>query len=555
MQWHKTRWALLGILPGVLVVYLLLFVMQRFELGGDFVEVFGHLVIFVATIISMFVLVTVHSDVDSVRIYLPIRIFRLPLATWKMVAIFLLYGILASSAVSLYTAFMAKTLLGLPISIGVPVAIAAAATAVVLAWSYAQQETTPEVTIVSGLLVAAGAIWIFQQQSILEAVRSVGIGTSAVIFALAVYVLAFLGFDWNRRARLPQLSARKSSQSMGMATDVKRRFKNAKEAQRWYEWRRYGWQLPASVIAVMFMYFFALPIFGTAFVAGQHSIENHNYERKSPLIVIDWASSVQFLTTGIQVAALVSAVVVGGFMFMKAGYWTNTSSFIFTQPLTTRKLAQARMFNIAKSTFAGLAILMLALSTMVLIVWARGDALGMINFLEQNYSLERWFVLAFFWGSTLAMMWTIVWPVNTGWVFLGVILTYGPAFAYVSVKQSSGNLNLDEINALNETAFRNAALPLAAIVGFGLIFMILSAIRSRQVDWTSVGAVLVGWAISVWGFYSYTNGYKPIPGESRIGPNQFELYPVNWPLWFALSLLIVAPPFTLSLLMHRSRHQ
>jgi len=554
MQWHKTRWSLLGLLPGVLVIYVLLYTLQRFGLGGDFIEVFGHLVIMVATMITMFVLVTINSDVDSIRIYLPIRIFRLPLATWKLVALFMAYGILASSGIALASAFMGIWILDLQIAVGGPVAIAAASTAVLLAWSYAQQETTPESTIVTGLVLAAGAIWVFQQQAVLGAVGTVGVIPSAAIFGSVCYGFGIFGFAWNRRSRLPQYSLRQSSQSMGMATDVKRRFKNARQAQMWYEWRRYGWPLPFSVVALLLMYFFALPLFGTAFVEGQHSTDDPNYERTSPLIVIDWISSVQFMTTGIQVAALVSAVAVGGFMFMKAGYWNNSTSFIFTQPMTTRKLASVRVFNIAKSTFAGLAILMLALGTMTLIVQARGDTLGMIDFLEQGYTLERWFVLAFFWGSLVAMMWAIVWPVNMGWVFVGALLTYGPAMAYISVKQSGGNLMLDEMNALSETAFQNAALPFAGIVGFGLLLMVFMALQTRQVDWTSVGYSALVWAISFWGFYTYTSGHQPRT-SSDIGPNQIELYPVNWPLWFAMSLLIVAPPFTLSLLMHRSRHR
>jgi hypothetical protein len=554
MQWNKTRWAFLGILSAVLMVYLLLFGLDKFGLGGDFIEVFGHLVIFIVTMISMFVFVTIHTDVDSIRIYIPIRIFRLPLATWKLVAVFMLYGVLAASAIALFTSLMAIWILDLKIGVGGPVAIAAASTAIILAWSYAQQETTPETTIVSGLVLAAGSVWLFQQQSVLSLAESIGYGLAALIFAIVIFGLAVLAFDWNRRARLPQYSLLQSSQSMGMATDVKRRFRNAKEAQRWYEWRRYGWQLPASAISIMLMYFFALPLFGTAFVEGQHKGDDPNFVQESPLIVIDWFSSVQFLTTGIQVAALLSAVAVGGFMFMKAGYWNNSSSFLFTQPVTTRKLAQARIFNIAKSSLAGVGILLIALSSVVLIVRAQGESLGVTDFLGLNYSLEPWFVLTFFWGSLLAMMWAVVWPVNMGWVLCGALLTYGPAMVYVWIKQSTGDFDIFELKDLNDGAFRSAGLPLAGIVGFGLVFMILSAIRSGQVHWISVAVVVAGWGISIWGFYTYANGYEPAPG-SQISPNQFQLYPVNWPLWFALSLTIVAPPFTLPLMMHRSRHQ
>jgi len=558
MQWLKTRWAALGSLGGMFLACGALALLKKLGLASSFADVLAFVIMFTTIAVNGLAILTIHSDVDALRVNLPVRMFRLPVSTWKLVMGLMLFGVVEVGITSAITAYTVQGVLGVAFTWWLPPLFGAVLIAFLMAWSYAQQEGNPEFAVVSLLVVAVIAVALRRIDILGAFVEQIPSGVTAALTCLAAFGLGVWTFSLNRHNRLPQWrSLRSRPGASGSNVLVARRFNGRMRAQIWYEWRRYGWQLPASVVVLLVCYFLVMPLFGSAFVS------NEKVESSLPAldpdylsgVAIDWLQSVQFLTTGMQVAASVAAVVVGGFMFMKAGYWNARSTYLLTRPMRTADLAWARLVTLFVSAIMGLAILMVIFAGLVFIAERSGSELGVVAFMQMGYEdLPGWFLLSFFWGSLFLVMWVAIWPLNVGVAFMAFIVAYLPPLSVIWFLRSNRTMGYTEANEAIDKVSAVAAWPAAAILGAAFLWVLWGSWRLNLVRIRTIIFAVVCWGISGVAFYVYVDAHHYMPG-ANIGPNQFELYPVRWALWLALSLLPVAPLFSLPYMLEKARRQ
>lgn len=558
MQWLKTRWAVLGSLAGMFLACGTLVLLKKLGLAGGFADVLAYVVMFTTIAVNGVAILTIHSDVDALRVNLPVRMFRLPVSTWKLVAGLMIFGVVEVGATSAITTFTVQSLLGVAFTWWMPPLFAMVLIAFLMAWSYAQQEGNPEFAVVSLLAMGLLVMGLRRIDAFQVVVDGVPVLVAAVGACMLAFGIAMWTFTLNRHNRLPQWpSIRLRREVSGSDVHVPKRFSSAMQAQAWYEWRRYGWQLPSSVIVLLIGYFLMMPLFGSAFVVNE-TVDNTMPEvapENVSNVVIDWLQSVQFLTTGMQVAASVAAVIVGGFMFMKAGYWNSRSTYLLTRPMTTSDLARARLTMSFKSAVAGLFILMVIFAGLVYVAESSGTSLGVVSFMQMGYEeLSGFFLLTFFWGSLFIVMWVAIWPLNVGVAFLAFMIAYLPPLSVVWFLRSNRTLRYNEANEAIAKITEVAAWPAAAILGSAFLWVLWGSWRSKLVGLKTITLAVVCWGICAGIFYTYVDGHNYQP-NANIGPNQFDLYPVQWALWVALSLLPIAPLFSLPYLLEKARRQ
>lgn len=554
-QWNKSRLALAGLVLALLCGALTLAVMDRYGLrpnagktSDDFVV--SVLFISLAALVSMVTLLLIHSDSETLHVSLPIRMLRLPVPTWKLVAALLGYGAAVMGVVTLVATLIVKTVIHTDFSWWLPLCLAIPAAAALQTWALACGNTNPKSAILLLAAMVGAGLWIARQEAAFTIIGR----THPVIVLLALsgplglfYLLALAGVAVNRHGGLPDWPASLMFERRSVL--AAKPFRSPLHAQLWYEWRRFGWQLPLVVVAVLALYFLGMPLVVAVF-KGSNVTGNSSSEGFSALFFVDWITSAQFVTTGLQTSGAVAGVLVGGYLFMKAGYWNSLSTHLMTRPLSTRALAWARLRMVLVSTLLSLAILMAGLGLAVLVLKATGQSLGIIENIEQGY--ERFpdaAILAFFWGIIFILMWSAVWSVNVGWLLLVFGAAFLPTLLVTAILEAAGALPLAGAPALVwEVCTWTSAAVLVAAALWACLRSSRRGLAGPRAKWVA----LFCWALYSSAFVTYGLSLD-LPFDANI-PNPFP-HPIDWGLWLSLSVLPIAPIFTHPILLERARHR
>lgn len=559
MQWRKSRWALTATLPSMLVAAALLMACQQAGVKADIVEVLTYAALLVSVAAAVVTILTIHSDADTLQITVPNRIRRLPCASWKIVAALMAYGILAVAAVALAATGLLKLLVETRFTWWVPTAVAAPITTVLLAWSYAQRDTNPKTAVASLVGIIAALVWLAQQSTFTGWAGHANpvlltLGALGLFYGLGVAAFALNRHGAIPDPALPRILGRKYA---AVARHVPRRFHTARQAQRWYEWRQYGWQLPALLAAVLTLYFLGLPLATALFDDYDPNLRHPGDD--SLLNILIMLSSIQFISTGLHVAPVVAAVLVGGYMFMKAGYWNAHATFLLTHPVSTRRLAFMRITAVLQSTIVGMAILLAVLLVMQAAMRRAGDPIELVRFIEQGYrGLSPAFHLTVFWAGIALFMWIAVWSFNAGFVFMTALVVCGPPLLILWIQDSTGALQAAQAQDTIDSTLRISSWIVCGVTSAAFIWVFIQSLRERLVTWPVLLAAILVYAAYTYAFLQYTDAYTPMRNRmgnwTRFAPDTFP-YPINYPMWFTLSLLPIAPLFTHPWLVSRARHR
>ena len=96
--------------------------------------------------------------------------------------------------------------------------------------------------------------------------------------------------------------------------------------------------------------------------------------------------------------------------------------------------------------------------------------------------------------------------------------------------------------------------PAAVILASAFLWVLWGSKRANLIGLKTIALAIICWAIYSGIFYTYVTSHHYQAG-ANIGPNHFELYPVRWALWAALSLLPIAPLFSLPYMLEKARRQ
>lgn len=552
VQWRKSRWTLLAVAPGAVLAAFLIRVLGEVGVHPDYLQILTYAALLVSLIIPMFTILVIHSDFEKLSAAIPKRIFRLPLASWKIVAVFMGFGVVAVGVTALVTTLLLKYMLAPDFSWWGPPAGAVFATCALLVWAYAQSESAPRAAVISFLVFFVAVLIVLSWEGAAEVVETVTPPAAIAVVVAVFYALAVAGFSINRHGGFSEFPAltifqRTTIQPAGI---LPTRFRSPHAAQRWYEWRQFGWQAPACVVAILFLFFLLMPLLAMVFEV-KPAPNSQLLGEQARARDIDWFTSVQFVTTGLQVSAVVGAVVVGGYMFMSAGYWNPKATYLHTRPMSTRAMATARLRTMLKSVAMSLVILMAAAGAIKAYTLYRGEPIEMYRFMRQGYGdVKAWQVLSFYWGALFLIMWSAVWSVNLGWAFIALGATLFPAMG-ISTLMGSEQALISPLATTVTPAMQWGSWIGSAILAAGLLFAFVQGIRSGAVDYRAVAIAAGAWCVYVYAF-SQLDDYYSLPAGANLLGEQFP-HPIDWGLWAALSLIPVAPVFTHPWLLQRAR--
>lgn len=556
VYWRKSRLAFAGTIAGFVAACLLLLVGDALGIHPDYIEVGKFAVMTVALGVVAFTIVMIHADSDRLHYAMPKRVFRLPAASWKIVALQVSYGALASAAVGLVLGLLAVALVGMDIAWWGPACVAVFVVCGLQAWANMQSEDNPRAAVLSLLICSIVVLLLLTLPGLGSFVGRITPFVAAAISIGVFYGVALFGLVINRHggfSEFPSLTFWQGGKRFAKGP-LPRRFNSARAAQRWYEWRKYGWQLPTSVLLVLAIFFLLMPVIAVVF-EGEMSEKLAQPDNPSRAENIDWLTSVQFVLTGMQVSAVVSAVVVGGLMFMNAGYWGATSTFLNTRPMSTRRMAASRLSAALLSTSLGLAFFMVFFTIIVVVTSRMGEPIGMVHFLRQGYEQSPdWAIVAFYWAVLFTIMWSAVWAANVGWAFFVFGVTVAVPSTIASTLRTPSDSIFVDTTETSYVIVQYCTWAGAAILAAGFLYAFYQALRQGLVSKPFLAAA----AIYFVGFWivlvAFHRAYIPDPTANIIGDERFP-HPIDWVLWAGLSLIPIAPVFTHPWLLERARHR
>ena len=559
-QWQKTRWLLLTTFIGIAATYILLAIVDgrglrpgAGETASDFLVAI--LLISLPLFFTGASILLGHSDSERLQIALPERVLMLPLATWKLVAIFLGFGALVAAGVALAATLPALSMLNLNFAWWLPVAIAVPAMVLLQIWAYTFGDASPRVALLSFAACFIAFAWIMQRPALVRFITEsspVLVGLSLALLLLLVGSIAVGVVTVNRRGGWAGQFAFLNPSSVRTRRE-RRPFSSKRMAQFWYEWRLFGTLLPMCVSVVMVAYFFGLPLVVGIFRMSE-STGNSSAEGIDALFSISWYTSAQFVSTGIGLAAIVGGIVVGGIMFMRAGHWNSQSSYLLTRPLSIQRISSARLQMMLASTTLTLVLLVSALGALAALLATQGEAVGLIRYLHQGYEhLHPAIPLVCFWSGIVLLMWIASWSINSVWVLSTLALVHLPSILILSALTLSGQLPLADARSL--------ILPIIGICnwiasGFLVVGLLWMAYRSGRRTLVHPGLTwfaAILWVVYSAVFYYYVTEWDIPPGAQDWAvrfPN-----PVEWSIWIGISALPIAPLFLQPLLVESARHR
>ena len=548
VQWLRTRWALPGIVLGTAVACAGLLVAQRLGLNGDSVQIAAYAILLVSTGVTVGIVMLIHAEADKLGIALPLRILRLPAANWKLALAFMAYGWIAVGGVSTLCAMLVVRMAGLELNWWIAPSLAVCLTSAAQAWTFSLRDPGPRSGAIAFLLVIAPVVWLLRRDAAFDLLERANPWLVAAAAPLTLFILAVLGLRMNRRGLVDHWFAPKAAASTWVSGPIPgRRFGSPMRAQLWYEWRTFGWQLPATIAILLVLYFLAMPLLTGMFGGTGGPAAGWGEGPPDPSIVLDWLKSTQFTTTGLQLVAVASSVLVGGYLFMKAGYWNRRGTHLLTQPMSTRRLGYARISVFFKSTVLGLALLAAVMGLVNLAMIRAGEKARFAAFLQQGYDESNPnAVLVFYLGTLFAVMWVAVWPVNAGWAFVAYAVAIAPAAA-IDWLANDGPL----ADASPYLGWARAAGSFILAAGFAWGFY--RALRARVLSPHALAVAVAFWAVSVVAFRMMAAAYIPNP-DANLRGEHFP-HPIDPWLWLGLSLLLIAPVITHPLLVDQARRQ
>jgi hypothetical protein len=561
-QWRKSRWVLLATVPGMLLVFAILLLAQRLGASTDIIQIFTFATQLIAIIVGGSTIMLVHSDTERLNVALPIRILRLPVATWKLTAALMIFGLGTMALIATIGTVLVKVILGATYAWWVPAAVAVCAMAALQAWAYGQRENAQESSVASFFISVIVAVFIVTRDTtfiLLDRVHPAVSVTAALTF---FYVLACAALSINRRdgfADFPLLR-RASPAGGGLIAGRLPRFASPMHAQLWYEWRRFGWQLPVGIVSFLIIYFLGMPLLVALFEPSNSTIAQSAMESPG-LMAIDYLASTQFVTTGLRVTSMTAALLVGAYMFMKAGYWNAKSTFQLTLPVATPQLAKSRIYGTLKSVAWGFAIVILVFSALGFFMKVIGYGDSYVSFLGQGYrGVPGPIIIAYYLGSILLLMWVALWSVNAGWALLTFCGTMIPVLGILWLLQELGYTSYSTYNPIMVAAVSIGKWFAVPVFFLGFLWAYRQSAKNYLIGRRTTALALALWLTYSTVFISYELRFEPSRSiRGRELPTHYNWenwpHPIDWVLWAALSLLPIAPLFTQALLLHRARHR
>lgn len=558
-QWQKIRWLLLTTLVGIAASYIILAIVDSRGLRpgvGEASEDFlvALLLISLPVIVTAASILLGHSDSERLQIAMPARVLMLPLATWKLVVLFLGFGALITALVALSATLPALFMLNVDFAWWLPVVAAVSAMVLLQLWAYTFGDASPRAALLSFTVCFVSVAWIARRPVL---VRLITESNPAVTVMLLVLLLTLTGaiavgvVTINRRGGWTGQIALLNPSTV-RARRKRRPFSSKRTAQFWYEWRLFGSLLPVYVTAAAIVYFFGLPLVVGVFRLSD-STGNSSSEGIDALFSIGWYTSAQFVTTGIGLSALIGGIVVGGIMFMRAGHWNSQSSYLLTRPLSIQRIASARVQMMFASTALTLVLLVSALGALSALLATQGESLGLMRFLNQGYDhLHPAIPLACFWGGIVLFMWIASWSINSVWVLSILALVHLPPLAIIWSLTLLGELPLVDARSLTYPTITICNWIASGFFVLGLLWMAYRSDKRRIVHPSLTWIAAVLWLGYSAAFYYYVTEWD-IPPTAQDWAVRFP-NPVNWSIWIGISALPVTPLFLQPLLVENARH-
>jgi hypothetical protein len=246
------------------------------------------------------------GDVAARQSIYPVRMFTLPVTTAALAGWPMLYGTLAMAALWFATRLLAVW----PSDVDVPLFWPALLAASLLAWT---QALTWMPYALPGLRVIVTVLWLMVIDAIVMIALQAKASELTMLAILAPHVpLAYLAARFAvaraRRGDVPDWRVIRRTRAAHAASP----FPSASRAQLWFEWRQYGWSLPAMVGIVVPCELTLLFIFS-----------------ETPVIVFETLATT--LVTPPFMAAFVAAMV------------GRSTPFLATRPSTTVSLIAAKL--------------------------------------------------------------------------------------------------------------------------------------------------------------------------------------------------------------------
>ena len=557
MQWRRTALVLLAVLPALLAVCAALKFAGQLGLEEEHVEIAGYAALFVAIGVAIVTLLLIHSDSDRLHASVPLRTLRLPVPTWKLALAFMSYGLVATGIIAAAAAWIVQFMLQLEFRWWLAPCIAVCILGAMQAWSYSMRDPNPRLATVTFLLFAVPVFWVLRQDAASVWLTEANPSVILIAAPLLLFAAGAAALSLNRRGGLPALLPENWTQGRYQQVDVKsiKPFRSPAKTQAWYEWRQFGWQLPAFMILVLILYFLLMPLLVGVF--GSTGV-SQNWTAAAPRsIYVDFLANAQFATNGLTVAAVVAGVFAGALMFMRAGYWNTKTEYLMTLPVSTRRLANARLIMALQSAVIALVIMA---TLMLLLNWAmiaQGEENRFFQYMQQGYrDVKPWQVTVFFLGALAVVMWVAVWPVNVGLAALVYLAAFWLPLGALYVLQTFNVIESESTLA----RVRNVGLWIAAgaMIG-GFTALALAALQRRLASVWSLAAAVGALAVIGLAFWLFSQAATDIEAHNaRYTSDPLTdrwPHPINWPLWLGLWVLPAAPVFVHPYFLERARHR
>lgn len=250
---HRHRWGLIA-LAGYLLVMAAIKLLPGPHITVDSPEGFGFVVMvpLAATFTYLLAMFSfgLTGDLGARQSTFPPRLFSLPVTTAALAGWPMLYGTAAMATLWLATRLVALW----PAGMEVPVLWPAVAAAVLVAWT---QALTWMPYGLPGLRVIVGVLCLGTMDSVVLLALRYQASETTMVAILApqlplAYLVARLAVARARRGDVPDwrwLGSRPRVERMSETARLQ--FASPAVAQAWFEWRRYGWSLPAWVAILL----------------------------------------------------------------------------------------------------------------------------------------------------------------------------------------------------------------------------------------------------------------------------------------------------------------
>lgn len=595
--WHRSRWVVLASIPWIVGICVVLILLLNYRLASYRVDgnVFSGLRgtlnsrtyglvgsglrdmaisgMFVGLLVPMCTIVLSYSGPDALELSVPRRIQRLPVASWKIVLTLMLFGMtvmgliaaMMASASSVFFPRLSMPLWG-------PVVLVMLAMAALQAWAFTLRSNSGKTTALSFVMYFGLIGFLVSLHPVSAFFAGLPPAVAGVVVLGLFYAIAVTGFSINRRSDAQALQKGEGS-SVRTIASFGPKFNSPRQAQLWYEWRRYGWHLPACLITSLVLYFIGFPLLTGLFTGSWETSKPNLYAglpqkylpegttNEPTLFVVDWVTSPEIISWGLVIAVIVSALVVGAIRHFTSANETSRSTFLYTRPMSTRALAFARLSMAFKSTGLAVGILAVAFALFAFVqrdlvaYWANENM-----FTSGHSVLPEGYFLGLCVLASFTLMWMAVWSMNAGWVSAIFALTYIPAFALLWLFSMSGLLSSDRSLYLVGLTSKACGWLASILIVIGFLYVFWRSMASGFTYRRAVLLSLLFWPVYTGAFFYYqyaeNMGYfeehSSLLGLWQNGQSMINL--TNAAIWIALSLIPIAPAFTHPFFLDRARH-